>query len=176
MDHRQATQLSNPEKNLIAMGAAMGGGCRTCADKLYGTAVAMNIEKRQMLNAFVLGLEAKIEAIKTMQAKVKQILGENEKQDGVVSEDLVSLIRIASFAAANSAPDVFAEIQKARQQGVSLEPIKISIQLGKMVRKNANMFSDQEIMEGLSLPETDLEEFCCPGSANKIGATGCSCG
>ena len=39
--------LSDGEKSLIAMGAAMGAGCRTCADKLHRIALDQNLSGRR---------------------------------------------------------------------------------------------------------------------------------
>ena len=51
--------LNDGEKTLIAMGAAMGAGCRTCADKLYRIALDQNLSREEILTAFLEGLEGK---------------------------------------------------------------------------------------------------------------------
>jgi hypothetical protein len=38
MDSDRENQLTDKEKTFISMGAAMGAGCRTCADKFYAAA------------------------------------------------------------------------------------------------------------------------------------------
>ncbi len=179
MNGNQGDHLTNQEKNLIAMGAAMGAGCRTCADKLYEAAISLKITEKDMLRAFHLGLEAKAEAVETMKAKISALIG-GDKVGNMVSEGyprrLTSLMRIASFVAANSAPDVLSEIKKAREHRITPDQIQMCISLAKMVRKNAESFSDQEISDKACILESDGKETCCPLSPNPKNASGCSCG
>ncbi|MDD5168678.1 MAG: hypothetical protein PHN75_07665, partial [Syntrophales bacterium] len=171
MNDIKGDHLTDQEKNLIAMGAAMGAGCRTCADKLYKLAVSLRIPEEEMVMAFKLGLTAKAEAVRTMEAKISALMHDDSLQNSVASEvgphRLSSLVRIASFVAANSAPDVLSEIGKASGQGITPDQIKMSVSLAKMVRKNAMMFSDQEISASDCGCEFDREEICCPLPADK---------
>ncbi|MCG6533163.1 MAG: hypothetical protein L7F78_00435 [Syntrophales bacterium LBB04] len=179
MNPLQEDHLTNEEKNLIAMGAAMGAGCRTCADKLHGVALSLKIPEEEMLKAFHLGLIAKSEAVKTMTTKIATLIGDHQETNPSVSEGgmkkLTSLARIASFVAANSAPDVLSEIQKAEANGITPDQIKMCINLGKMVRKNAMAFSDQEISDKVNGFRTGPEEMCCPLSPASENASACSC-
>jgi len=179
MNLLQDDHLTNEEKNLIAMAAAMGAGCRTCADKLHGIALSLQIPERDMLSAFHLGLTSKSEAVKTMTTKISSLIGNHQETTPSVSEDglkkIASLARIASFVAANSAPDVLLEIQKAEAYGLTLDQIQLCINLGKMVRKNAMAFSDQEISDKVNGLKTGSEQRCCPLAPASEGASACSC-
>ncbi len=180
MNSNQDDHLTDREKNLIAMGAAMGAGCRTCADKLYKLAVSLKIPEEEMGTAFKLGLDAKGEAVRTMGAKISALMG----ADGVLNRampesglhELSSLVRIASFVAANSAPDVLAEMRNAEAQGMTSAQIRMAVSLAKMVRKNAIAFSDQEISANGCGGESDGDEICCPLPAGTKNAAACSCG
>src|SRR5512133_1448976 len=101
MNSKQDDRVTDREKNLIAMGAAMGGGCRTCSDKLYQLAVSLNIPEGEMAAAFRLGLEAKAEAVRTMEAKISSLLDDRGEPKRAVSGEglqaLSPLVRIASF-------------------------------------------------------------------------------
>jgi len=180
MNNNQEDHLTNREKNLIAMGAAMGAGCRICADKLYKLALSLNIPENEMLKAFNLGLDAKADAVKTMKAKISSLIV-NDKVDNtdvneMITQKLASLVRIASFVTANSAPDVLSEIQKAERHGITPAQIQISISLAKMVRKNAGAFSDREVSDKTGGSALDTEEACCPISPNPKSTSSCSCG
>jgi hypothetical protein len=158
--------LKDSEKTMIAMGAAMGGGCRKCAENLHRMALDQNISPKDILASFLQGLEAKAEAVNTMREKVRSLLDEGRfASDSSISQDpkLASLLRIAAFTAANSAPDVFQEIKRARDQGVTERELKLCHSIARMVRDHAMKFSDEEIGEGLS-------ETVSPCSA------ACSCG
>jgi hypothetical protein len=178
METIQDSQLSNQEKTLITMGAAMGAGCRTCADKLYDAAISLNIPKNEMLKAFLLGLDAKAAAVKTMQEKVSALMTDgNSCNSKEFPKKLASMIRMASFTAANSAPDCLTEIKQALSKGITTtEQIQLCIATGKMVRKNAISFSDQEIFNKFRCSESDVKGACCPVSANTENSSGCSCG
>jgi hypothetical protein len=184
MKQDQGNQLDDRGKNLIAMGAAMGAGCRKCADKLHALAVTMKILDDEMLKAFQWGLDAKAKAAETMRAKVEDLLGcgcsrtglKKEADHGPArqqhSDPLIPLVRIASFIAANSAPDAAAEIAEARSEGVTEDRIRLCISIGKMVRKNAQAFSDGEIEEIFA---GEIKEFCCPLAPESEKESGCSC-
>ncbi len=180
MNKKQEDYLTNQEKNLVAMGAAMGAGCRTCADKLYEIALSLKIPENEMLKAFDLGLDAKAEAVKTMKTKISSLIGDDKMNNTMGTErftqKLAALIRIASFTAANSAPDVHSEILKAERHGIKPDQIQMCISLAKMVRKNAGAFSDQEISEKVGGSYSCMEEVCCPVSSNTKSTSSCSCG
>lgn len=172
--------LTDSQKCIVAMGAAMGGGCRTCAEKLHAIALSLDIPKQDMLKAFEAGLDAKVQAIKTMKKKVASLLGKGKTTEKGVnsdfSEKLCSLARMASFVAANSAPDFIEEMKKASVNGITPEQIKMCISLAKMVRKNAAGFSDQEIGETQGEEEAGKSTICCPVSPDGEQSSGCSCG
>jgi alkylhydroperoxidase/carboxymuconolactone decarboxylase family protein YurZ len=179
MNLKEEQHLSNELKNLIAMGAAMGAGCRTCADKLHGIAQSLNIPEGEMFKAFQMGLSAKAEAVKTMSGKISTLMGNGSEEkktgfDGCL-KSMAAMARIASFVAANSAPDALSEIEKAKTEGITAEQIKMCINLGKMVRKNAMAFSDQEIAEKVSGLQLEPEQGCCPVSPVSNSQAACSC-
>ena len=158
------------------MGAAMGAGCRTCADKLHEIAVSLNIPRGEMLKAFLLGLDAKADAVKTMQKKISALMNGNTDNPEELSPKLAAMIRVASFAGANSAPDCLAEIKQAMPGEITDEQIQLCISTAKMVRKNAMGFSDQEISNKFNNSESNTAGVCCPGPASNQSASACSCG
>ena len=158
--------IKDSEKTMIAMGAAMGGGCRKCAENLQRMALDQSISSKDILGAFLQGLEAKAEAVNTMREKVRSLLDDGQFASGSSfgqNPKMASLIRIAAFTAANSAPDVFREIKQARGRGVTERELKLCQSIARMVRDHAMKFSDQEMGEGSS-------ETVSPCSA------ACSCG
>jgi alkylhydroperoxidase/carboxymuconolactone decarboxylase family protein YurZ len=179
MNRGREEHLTNQEKTLVAMGAAMGAGCRTCADKIYEIARSLQIPGQEMLKAFHLGLDAKAEAVGTMKTKVSTLIVEDSVTSSTLPGDyperLATLVRIAAFAAANSAPDVILEIQKAGALGATPKQIQMSISLAGMVRKNGANFSDQEISDRISDVRSDGEEMCCPAAPGRKDAPACSC-
>ena len=179
MNSAQDDHLTDREKTLVAMGAAMGAGCRTCADKLYGIAVSLKIPEAEMVMALNGGLEAKSQALRTMEAKVSALIRGTGAKGTSASEGcgkLLSLVRLASFVAANSAPDALREMREARGRGIVPEQIGVAVALAKMVRKNAAAFSDQEISENARGLQFVGEEMCCPLPPDRGNTSACSCG
>ena len=175
MDNFLEDRISDREKTLAAMGAAMAGGCRKCADKLYEIAQSLGIAETEIGKAFQTGLEAKSEAADTMREKASSLVGTPDKSPGGGQDGKLSFfVRIASFAAANSSPDVIEEIRKAREHGITDEQVQVCIGLGKMVRKNAISLSDQEISEQAGFADFGTAQACCPASPESKSA--CSCG
>ena len=64
MKNSERQPLSDRERTLIAMGAAMGAGCRMCATGLRSIAEGLGITKGEAGKAFEIGLSAKAEAVK----------------------------------------------------------------------------------------------------------------
>ena len=177
MDSNRENQLTDQEKTFISMGAAMGAGCRTCADRLYNMAISANISRAEMLKAFLLGLDAKAQAVKTMQEKVSSLLPEESAAGAPeFSPRLASLIRIASLTAANSAPDCLAEAARVQAAGITAEHLQLGIATGKMVRKHATEFSDREISDKFVCSGAEEKATCCPGPGKAQSSDGCSCG
>jgi alkylhydroperoxidase/carboxymuconolactone decarboxylase family protein YurZ len=180
MNEDRKDHLTNQEKSLIATGAAMGAGCRTCADKLYAVAVSLRISEEEMRKAFRAGLDAKAQAVETMKAKASGLAGGEKEEDtspsGKCSAMLESLVRIASLIAANSAPDALLEMEKARREGATPDQLRACVSLAKMVRKNAETFSDQEIFDGMGGLKLDGKAMCCPLPAGQGNTPACSCG
>lgn len=143
--------LNDAQKLLVAMGAAMGGGCRICAENLHKLAGEQGSSRADILKACQLGLEAKAEAINTMKAKVSEILKDTQpseaKNHSKDMKKIITLIRTAAFTAANSSPDAFKEIRKAFAQGISKGDIRTCISIARMVREKAATFSDKEVAE-----------------------------
>jgi hypothetical protein len=171
--------LNDGEKSLIAMGAAMGAGCRTCAEKLNRIALDQNLSREEILSAFLEGLEGKAEALRTMRAKVQSLWGEYNKEAEAslgLDKKLAALIRTAAFMAANSAPDACREMEKSLVEGVTGKDLKLCRSIARLVRDQAMKFSDQEIEERLfsgskeeEKTEKPLVSVCGEGCA-------CSCG
>ncbi len=177
METIQTHQLSNQEKTLITMGAAMGAGCRTCADKLYEMATSLNISKAEMLKAFLLGLDAKQAAVETMREKVAALMADEHRDEGKeFPKHLTALIRMASFTAANSAPDFLAEMKPISSTGIPAEHIQLCVATGKMVRTHAIGFSDGDISAKIGNAEANIRGACCSGSPNAENTSTCSCG
>jgi hypothetical protein len=193
MENGEKRHLTDKERTLIAMGAAMGAGCRKCAEGLRHIGDELGITAGEAGKAFDIGLNAKAQAVNTMRAAVCALLYSQTKDGraccptGVTrpagvepdaspggGDKITCLIRLASFTAANSAPDASEGIEEALAHGADSDDIKLCLGIARMVREKAAGFSDAEFggtQESTAGSETD---DCCSEQASCASA--CSCG
>lgn len=167
MENIEGQHMTDRERTLIAMGAAMGAGCRKCAEGLQRIGASIGIPTGEAWKAFEIGLNAKAEAVNTMRAAVSALLhneadsgakcgcarsGETEpgrrKPDNARAGSagkMACLIRLASYMAANSAPDARAEMDEAVARGANSRDINLCLSIARMVRQKAAGFSDGEV-------------------------------
>jgi hypothetical protein len=193
MENNERQPLSDRERTLIAMGAAMGAGCRTCAVGLRSIGEALGITMGEAGKAFEIGLNAKAQAVNTMRAAVSELFygmadqraccftpGVRQTRKAAAANRgegrIPSLIRLASFLAANSAPDAKAEMEEAAAQGADGRDLNVCLAIARMVRQKAAGFSDAET--------GGKQVECSPGGSGteaagcdaEACAATCSCG
>ncbi len=162
-------RLSDQQKILVALAAAMGAGCRTCAEKLFAMAAEAGVPSQDLGPALAEGLRARQTATETMRAKATSLLGRPLpiEQDARESLHMLELCRLAAAAAANSAPDALHYAEAARSAGASEVAIGVAIGIARSVRSKAQGFSDAEI------GDSGREETPCPTDAPRASAESC---
>ena len=159
----ESAALSSKEKVLVALAAAMGGGCRTCAEKLYAVAESAGATADEVERAFADGLHVRRSATEVMQHKAGELTGRTPDMDAATCSEkgsrITELSKLAAAVAANSSPDALRHLEAARFAGASDEGIGVAIGIGRKVRSKAQGFSDEEIGELRS------EEPACPKEA-----------
>jgi len=143
--------LTNKEKALIALGAAMGGGCRTCAEHLHPMAREAGATPDEIACALRDGLRVRQSATEVMRQKAGALLGQVLSLDTTTGTQdgarLSNLTRLAAAVAANSAPDALRHLETARAGGTKEAAIGIVMGISRKVRGKGQMFSDMEIDE-----------------------------
>jgi alkylhydroperoxidase/carboxymuconolactone decarboxylase family protein YurZ len=163
--------LSSKEKILVAMAAAMGGGCRTCAQGLYSTAGSTGVTAEEIGRAFADGLGQRDSATEVMREKAAGLLGRVPGPDGGVADRRISeLSKLAASVALNSSPDALELLGAARSSGATEAEIRVAIGIGRSVRSKAQGFSDADLAEVpaeevgceaiLSRPSEAAEDCC----------------
>jgi alkylhydroperoxidase/carboxymuconolactone decarboxylase family protein YurZ len=149
-------RLDEQQKILIALAAAMGAGCRTCADRLSAMAAEAGVPGHELEHAFAVGLLARETATETIRAKATSLLGHPPRiePDAGKEPHVLELCRLAAAAAANSAPDVLHYAEAARSAGASEVAIDVAIGIARSVRAKAQGFSDGEIGASRGLETT----------------------
>jgi AhpD family alkylhydroperoxidase len=147
---REEEALSGKEKTLIALAAAIGGGCRTCADKLHPIAQSVGANAEEIGQAFAEGLRQRESATRVMREKAGALLGRvvsAEAASGGAPTRIAALSRLAASAAANSALDALEQIEAARAAGATEAELKVAMGIARSVRSKAQGFSDAELGE-----------------------------
>ena len=172
--------LESKDKLFIAMAAAMGGGCRTCAEKLHSMAGSEGIAPEEQGRAFLEGLRVRERATEVMRRKAEALVGgklrHGENGGGATHLRVLELSRLAAAVAANSSPDALNHIADAREAGASDAEIEVAIGTARMVRSKAQGFSDEEV--GAS-KQNEAEEAPCPvetAQAEAASRAGGCCG
>lgn len=155
--------LGGKDKLFIAMAAAMGGGCRTCAEGLHSMAGSAGVAPEEAARAFLEGLRVRESATDVMRRKAEALVGRELRHGGNAegASDLrvLELSRLAAAVAANSSPDALHHIGDAKAAGATDAEIAVAIGTARMVRSKAQGFSDGE----LGAPkEGEAEEAPCP--------------
>ena len=146
---RENPDLPNKEKALVALAAAMGGGCRTCADGLYPMAQAAGASTDEIERALREGLQVRENATAIMKRKAETLLGHRIPALGATEAEeapgISRLTRLAAAVAANAAPDAVRHLEGASFAGVTEGAINVALAIARKVRTKAQGFSDEEI-------------------------------
>ena len=177
----ESATLSGEEKTFVAMAAAMGGGCRTCAERLFTVAQSLDMDVEDIDRAFFVWLGVRDAATRLMREKARSLQArevEPEDTSAPAGADLIrELARLAAAVAANAAPVALGYAEAARAAGASETAIGVAIGIGRTVRGKAQAFSDAELRdagdaeEGTGTPPADSER----GAGGCGPETACGC-
>jgi len=153
--------MSGREKTSVALAAAMGGGCRTCAERLFSIARSQEMTDDEIEWAFAQGLEAKQRSTELMREKASELTGRAPQppaEPGSRDEErLGELARLAAAVAANAAPDARRHIEVAKSAGATEAAIDVAMAIARTIRGKAQGFSDEELDESSDRPAAS----CC---------------
>jgi hypothetical protein len=143
--------MSDGEKILVALGAAIGGGCEKCAENLFKLAEGQGVAAEELASACRMGFEAKSEAIWSMKERLAGIMKDGGQPcDDSQKADMrkcSAMIRAAAFAAANAAPDAAAELKQAFTQGAGKGDFRMCLSIVRTIREKAATFADRDFLE-----------------------------
>lgn len=158
--------VSGRNKTLLALAAAIGGGCRTCAERLTAAARSQGMSDGEIEWAFAQGLEARRTATQLMREKTIELVGRdpNPGQPGSEPEGrLGDLAQLAAAVAANAAPAALRHAEAARSAGAAGVALDVARAIGRTIRGKAQAFSDAELGEenDAGAGEGDRAASCC---------------
>jgi alkylhydroperoxidase/carboxymuconolactone decarboxylase family protein YurZ len=174
----ESAALSSKEKVLVALAAAMGGGCRTCAERLYAMAESTGATADEVAVAFADGLYVRRSATEVMQHKAGELMGRIPDVDASPRSDkgsrITELSKLAAAVAANSSPDALRHLEAARFAGTSEEIGELRSEEPTCPKEAVaeELRSDAAVTTGESALEKGTP--CCPDSPDASAET-CAC-
>ncbi len=166
------TQLTQKEKELIAVGAAISAGCQKCSDFHFKKVIEEGASSEEVNKAVTDATFVINSSKETMQRKAYSLM--NIKREDVAeccsdrSDRMAELVKIGAAVATNCTTNTKKHIELAISLGVSSKEIEIAVGMAKAIRKKAGEFADQAVSEGLHT-EVIVEETATASS-------GCGCG
>lgn len=151
-------RLEDRDRARIALGAAVGAGCRTCAQNLYPMLVSTGFTTSEIEHSFDLAFRARERGTEAMRRQARALmLGRDDPTPEDPEEPAVridELVRLATAAAANCALEVLRHAARARAAGARDPEIGVALGIARTVRSKAQRFSDEEIDRSVAGAET----------------------
>ena len=154
-----AERLTQKQKELVAVAAALGAGCIPCTQHHAGAVREAGASEEETAWAAAIGLRVKRESLAIMAALAAERLAlplpDGAITDGRADTDetaLGALVAIAAATAAHCAPALEREIAAARRLGASDDNITRAFRIGRKVREVGASKADEaaERMIGLA--------------------------
>ena len=151
-------RLTQKEKELVAVGAAISAGCQKCANYHFKKAFEEGNTREEIQKA----VEAATCVIKSsdeiMQRKAYSLMNVKRKEVKDSCTDHLDriniLVKIGAAVAANNATNITKYIDLATFSGIMADEMTVTIKLAKAILKKAGEFAEDATTEALS----NLEE------------------
>jgi AhpD family alkylhydroperoxidase len=162
--------LTNSERELVAIGAAIGAGCQPCLTYHLGAATQAGLSQAARLQALADGERVKRGQYDLLAALGRELLGiqpdAGPSADASASTDpAVELVSIGAAIGANSLPNVREHITAARATGRSPAQLGVAVKVAQAVQKKAAEITAGEVAALMATDPTEAE-------ADTVGA-GC---
>ena len=149
----KAEVLTQKEKELIAVGAAVSGGCVKCSNYHFKQAIEQGASKDEVHQAVMAATTVIESSVEILQRTAYSLMNIERQavtvRDIETSEPLTALIKLASAVAANNVANVKRYIGIADELGSSSSEINLTIRLARVIQKRAGKFVDEAIAEVL---------------------------
>ena len=175
--------LSEKEKGLIGIGAAVAAGCQPCTRSLMQSARAAGACERSVRLAIETGLAARTRATEAMALWAETEQGQAPVVDAsfrLEKERMATLIAAGATYAANSTATLDSQIENAQAYDWTNVQIAEAFTVGRAVAQTAAKKVEAAAMrQGYSLVESD-PSCCGDGLTAELdqapAQTGCGCG
>jgi len=169
--------LPDRERELVAIGAAIGAGCQPCTQYHVGVALKAGLSwdevRRAIDGAQAVRSEGGI-AVSNVGRRILGVEGEQAERLGEPGEREQALAYIGAAVGCNAAGLLTGYMATASERlGLSLENLRSALETAEFVKQRAADFLRRDIERALGQTE---ETVAVTGSASEGGGTGGCCG
>ncbi len=137
------TALSSQGREFVAIGAAIGAGCRPCTQYHVRAALKAGLSEEDVRQAVSEAEVLRIQAATSIADFARGLLGGGEEADATLcypSEPLQALAQVGAAAGGNAGPVLDWLLPQARGLGLTNEALTEAVELASMVKKMAGEF------------------------------------
>jgi 4-carboxymuconolactone decarboxylase len=159
-------QLEQREKELAAIGAAVGCNCRPCVEHHIPAGRAAGLSEPELADAVATARGVRNEAIRLLAPRIDELLtGYNRdfKADVAVETSRThALVALGASIGANSHPLLYAQIAAALELGLTHAEITAAVRTAEYVQQRASEMTAEKVKHA-------LDELA--GDADPVGAS-----
>jgi AhpD family alkylhydroperoxidase len=165
------TTLSDKEREYVAIGAAIGAGCRPCTQYHVSAALKVGLSKDEVRTAAEEAEVLRVEAAASVADYARGLLGDGEKRAHDLAdtcERSQALVRIGAATGGNAGPFLAEILPRARGLGIADDAVREAVEVAGMVKMMAGNFFEKDAQRTLRLGKetaTVAEAACCAGAA-----------
>ncbi|HEU4758734.1 MAG TPA: carboxymuconolactone decarboxylase family protein [Dehalococcoidia bacterium] len=135
--------LNDKERESVAIGAAIGAGCRPCTQYHVRAALKAGLREEEVRQAVSEAEVLRIQAATSVADFARGLLGGGEESDATLcypSEPLQALAQVGAATGGNAGPVLDWLLPQARGLGLTNESLTEAVELAGMVKKMAGEF------------------------------------
>lgn len=158
------TRLSQKEKELVAVGAAVAAGCIPCTTYHVEELRTAGATTDEITHAVDAALCVKGSARGIMENAAYDALGSQKEEQPACcvgpTDRVKELVSIAAAVAVNCTTNFHKHVAAGRSVGVRDDEIQLLVELAKMIRSKAAEKVDEATRE-VTTPESTVAQACC---------------
>jgi AhpD family alkylhydroperoxidase len=148
--------LSDKEREYVAIGAAIGAGCRPCTQYHVKAALKAGLSKDDIRTAAEEAEALRVEAAASVADYARGLLGDGEKRGhdfADVCERSQALVQIGAATGGNAGPFLSEILPRARSLGLTGDAIREAVGVAGMVKTMAGEFFEKDAERALGRAE-----------------------
>lgn len=163
--------LSDKEREHVAIGAAIGAGCRPCTRHHVNAALKAGLSKDDIRTAAEEAEALRVEAAASVADYARGLLSDGEKRAhdfADTCERSQALVRIGAATGGNAGPFLSEILTRARGLGLTDDVLREAVEVAGMVKRMAGNFFEKDAQRALGRAEevaTGAEATGCAADA-----------